>query len=165
MPSFCAPLAVFTLVLAGAASAVAAPAAETGDAVAVRRVASDLYTFHMAHDMGFSPETLALRARWLTPDLVALAQAYLARPVPNDEPPVIDGDPFTDAQDTPKRFTVGEVSVSGTEARAEISFSWEGGETTRATLVLRRSREGWLVDDVAYPEGTSMRKLLLAPPE
>lgn len=157
-------LAVVLLVCAGTAGA-APPASNAADAAAARRLAEELYTFHLAHDMGFAPETLALRARWLTPELLALAKAYLARPGTADEAPVIDGDPFTNAQDTPKSFTVGGVTVTPSGARVEIGFRWDDGTKTAATLVLRQSARGWLVDDITYPEGSSFRQLLLAPPD
>jgi len=143
----------------------AAASSKDSPEAAAKRTAEELYTFHMAHDMGFAPETLALRAHWLTPELLALAKAYFARPHPHDEAPVIDGDPFTNAQDTPRRFSVAPATLKAGEARVEITFFWDADPKTTATLVLRQRGDAWLVDDITYPEGSSFRQLLLSPPD
>jgi hypothetical protein len=141
-------------------------AADTA-AVAVVRA---FYTFHFAHDMGFSAAAVRRRAAWLAPDLLALCRAYFAKPSNPDEVPSIDSDPFTDSQDYPRTFRVGAPTARRSAAPAPdtalvpVTLLWSGTERRTLTVVLVAARGAWLIADVRYPEGPSLRRLLLAGP-
>src|SRR5688500_18184244 len=66
-----------------------------------KQVASDVdqfFEFHFSHAMGFTPEAVKQRIRWLTPQMIEACSAYFAIPQDPNEPPVINGDPFTGTQ-------------------------------------------------------------------
>ena len=118
------------------------------------------YAFHFAHDMGFSGEGIALRARWLSPGLLSLCKAYLARPSSPDVVPSVDGDPFTDSQEYPASFRVGKVRMSAGKATVEVSFPRGKAGERILHVVLVEEKGAWLIDDVRYLSGPSFRKLL-----
>jgi hypothetical protein len=118
--------------------------------------------FHLAHDMAFTPEGVTQRAAWLTPDLVGQCHSYFSRPSAPDEVPEIDGDPFTDTQEYPTAFRVGKATVSGSAARVPVRLQgpWKGRRTVQVELVPVRG--SWLIDDIRYESGPSLRALLAA---
>ena len=118
-----------------------------------------LFADHFKHAMGFTKASVARKAKWLSPDLLARLNAELVRPGNPDEVPNIDGDPFTDSQEYPKRFVVGKAANDGDLTRVPVSFSGDGREQT-VVAVLRKSAEGWCVDDLAYQDGKTLRGLL-----
>jgi hypothetical protein len=63
---------------------------------------------------------------WLAPELLDLCKAYFKKPVPADDVPEIDGDPFTDSQEYPKLFRVGPVALS-----VPLSATQRSGAGTR----------------------------------
>ncbi len=136
--------------LGAARQSAAAPAA----------VVRAFYRFHFAHDMAFTRAAIRQRARWLTPDLLALCRGYFAAPSPADEPPAIDGDPFTDSQEYPASFRLGAATVAGDTALVPVTFSWkDGGAQPGVTVVLTR-RGGWRIADIRFARGGSLRDLL-----
>lgn len=121
----------------------------------------EFYAFHLSHSMGFTKESVALRARWLTDGLRKECEAWLAAPRSPDEVPSIDGDPFTDTQEYPTAFQAGPARVSGTTARVPVSFTGPGKVKSKVVVVLAGGSGGWRVDDVEEPRGgPSFRKLL-----
>jgi hypothetical protein len=71
------------------------------------RVVAAFYRYHFTHDMAFTPTSVGVKRAWLAPELLDLCKAYFKKPVPADDVPEIDGDPFTDSQEYPKLFRVG----------------------------------------------------------
>jgi hypothetical protein len=122
-------------------------------------VVQELLGHHMTHDMGFTPETVASKRAFLTASLGAAIDGYFARPKPSDEPPPIDGDPFTDSQEYPPRFTLHAAAVEGAAAVVPITFS-DGLRARRVGFVVGREGEGWRIDDLRYERGTTFRDLL-----
>jgi hypothetical protein len=139
-------------------SAGALAASDTPE-FAVQRLLED----HFAGDMGFTPESVAAKRRWLSEGLRAEIAAYFARPWPEDEPPVIDGDPFTDSQDYPHWFSVGTARADG--GRMQVPVRYGDGprvRTVRFVLVAKQGKD-WRVDDVQDERGERLRAWL-APP-
>lgn len=122
-------------------------------------VARALYADHLKHDMGFSKASVARKAKWLSPDLLAKLNAELARPANPDEVPAINGDPFTDSQEYPKRFVVGKAEIIGDATRIPVVLTGNGRRRTVA-VKLRNTPDGWRVDDLIYEDGSSLRSLL-----
>jgi hypothetical protein len=141
----------------------------TADTTAVAVVRA-FYTFHFAHDMGFSAATARRRAAWLAPDLLARCRAYFARPSNKDEVPSIDGDPFTDSQEYPRSFRVEaptaprSAALTSDTALVPVTLIWPGTERRTLTVVVVAARGSWLIADVRYPEGHSLRQLLVEAP-
>jgi hypothetical protein len=108
----------------------------------------------------FTPESVRAKADWLAPDLLEPSEKYFERPSSPDEAPAIDGDPFTDSQEYPKRFRVGAARVSGEAARVPVSVYWSHGSPRDVTVELVRVAGRWLISDVSPEEGPSLRQLL-----
>jgi hypothetical protein len=122
-------------------------------------VVQALFADHFKHRMGFSKASVARKAKWLSPDLLARLNAELARPANPDEVPDIDGDPFTDSQEYPTGFIVGKAIPEGKLVRVQVRLSGNGRIRT-VVAILRNSPDGWQVDDLAYEHGKTLRSLL-----
>ena len=123
-------------------------------------VVREFYRYHFAHDMAFTRAAIRRRAGWLAPDLLSLCRAYFAAPSPADEPPSIEGDPFTDSQEYPSAFRIGAAAVSGDTALVPVTFTWRGGGTQPGiTVVLTRARR-WRIADIRFGRGGTLRDLL-----
>ncbi len=99
-------------------------------------VVQDFLERHFAGAMGFDRAAVAKKHRWMTDRMRIAIAAYFARPTQNDETPIIDGDPFTDAQEYPTRFFVANAVVLGTSATVSVRFS-HGDRDRVAVYVLR----------------------------
>ncbi len=141
----------------GAQRARQAPRQATGSPAAVARA---FYTFHFAHPTGFTAASVAARGRWLSSGLLSLCRRYFARPADPDAAPAVDGDPFTDSQEFPQSFAVGQPRVAGDVALVPVTMTWRGAEPRVVTLVLTGTMGAWLIADVRYAEGPSLRGLL-----
>ena len=115
---------------------------------------------HFAGDMEFTPQAVTPKRSSFTSSLAAAIARYFARPSSPDVVPPINGDPFTDTQDYPTRFTVS----AGTRQP-------DGGSVVRVRLAdafsertvryhLRPSGATWRIDDVRYDDGESLMKQL-----
>lgn len=118
------------------------------------------YAFHLGHGMAFTPESVRAKNQWLAPVLVDLCESYFRRPASSEEVPEIDGDPFTDSQEYPKRFRVGAARVSGEAARVPVSLYWSHGPPRDVTVHLVRVAGQWRISDVISGKGPSLRQLL-----
>ena len=141
---------VFPLLAAGGAKA---PAPGPADAVKA------FYTFHFAHDMGFTEKNLTARKGWLSPELFGLLAAELKKPTSPNEVPLIEGDPFTDSEEYPKSFKVGDASIQTDKASVPVTLIWPD-EKTSVTVKLVLASGEWRIDDVVYGPEDSLRKLL-----
>lgn len=114
---------------------------------------------HFAGDMGFRPDSVQSKARWLSDGLWTAVEGYLALPQAPDQVPLIAGDPFTNSQEYPSGFTVGKLQISGNSALVRVSYA-HGGAKRRLHFRLERGAEGWRIDDILYSDGSTLRKLL-----
>lgn len=122
-------------------------------------VVRDLFADHLKHDMGFTRASVARKAKWLSADFLKQLNAELDKPGNPDEVPNIDGDPFTDSQEYPKRFVVGKSEIRGEVTRIPVIFTGNGRRRTVAVR-LRKTPDGWRVDDLVYEDGRTLRGLL-----
>jgi hypothetical protein len=122
-------------------------------------VVQELLLEHMTGDMGFTPELVRPKRRLLSPELNALVNAYFARTMPENEPPPINGDPFTNSQEYPTGFRFGDVVSEDSSARVTVAFV-HVGRTRPVTVLLRRVTGAWLIDDLIYEDGMTFRALL-----
>ena len=124
-------------------------------------VVNKFYKYHFSHDMGFTEKTLKLRISWLTPSLLDACRIYFAIPENPDEPPYINGDPFTGSQEYPSKFAIGKAKMEQTAARVPITFTWkEDGHSTNGEVVLKKINATWLIDDIQCADQDSFRKML-----
>jgi hypothetical protein len=118
------------------------------------------YDFHFAHDMGFTTDNVKQRSTWLTPEMIEACRAYFAMPQNPDEPPLINGDPFTGTQEYPQSFSVGDTKSTKESTRVDVTFHWKEAPSRKAVVVLKSINNKWLIDDIEFPDHTSMRALL-----
>jgi len=124
---------------------------------------SKLYTAHFAGDTAFTHESVARKGPWLTPDLQALLVGELNRPQPEDEPPSLNGDPFTDTQEYPLACGVGGEEIVGDTASVKVDCGPEGGRTRRIEALLQKLGSVWMLSDLRYEDGRTLRHLLVPP--
>lgn len=123
-----------------------------------RVAVQDFLRAHFAGEMAFTQVDTARKARWLTPAFAQAIDRYFDAPQPPDEPPLINGDPFTDSQEYPTGFEIRRVSTAGRRATV---FVWYQDLKRGLTFQLQRSPEtGWRIDDVRPPRDVSLRKLM-----
>ena len=122
-------------------------------------IVQELLITHFTHDMGFMRASVARKRAFLSTALQARFTRYFAKPQPPDEVPDIDGDPFTDTQDPPDRFTLGASRTTPQRTVVPVRFALDK-EKRRVDYVLVREGTRWVVDDLVDERGGSLRKLL-----
>jgi len=135
------------------APATKAPAVAPADAVKA------FYKFHFAHDMAFTQKNVDARKAWLSPGLLGLLSAELKKPVKPDDVPDIEGDPFTDSQEYPSSFQVGEATVQADKASVPVTFVWPA-EKKGATVKLIIVSGEWRIDDILFDGDEPLRETL-----
>lgn len=112
---------------------------------------------HFSGDMAFDAKSARLKQAFLSRSLAALVAGYMKKPQSPDEVPTIDGDPYTDSQDTPTRFAVGRATPAG----VPVAFN---DCCSKKEIVYRLVKQGgkWRVDDLVYADGSTFRALLTA---
>lgn len=88
---------------------------------------------------------------------------------PGEKPPLGDGIPWQSAPDYADRCDIGLVTLSKTDAKVELKYSFKDYPDANFTDVLILKKipvEGfndgvWRIDDVFYPDGTDMRAALV----
>ncbi len=119
---------------------------------------------HMTRDMAFTRSSVAAKKPLLTNGLARAIEEYFTRPAPKDEPPAINGDPFTYSQEYPAGFVIGRVVAAGARATVPVQFMELGGRKKLVELRMRRIEGRWLVDDLLYPDGQTLRGFLKLQP-
>lgn len=114
---------------------------------------------HFKHGMGFTKASVARKAQWLSVDLLNQLNAELDRSKDPNIVPNIDGDPFTDSQEYPRRFVIGKAEIRGDVTRIPVIFTGNGHRKTVAAR-LRKTTEGWCLDDLVYEDGRTLRGML-----
>jgi hypothetical protein len=124
---------------------------------------SALLLQHFSGEMGFVPASVQAKSAWLTQRLQRRIQAAWARPQDPDEPPAINGDPFTNSQEYPDAFTLGLPQRRGA-GRAEVTVQYTGGgRQWPVRFALRREGGQWRVDELHYADGSRLSDWLQAP--
>ena len=134
--------------------------ADESKKVSPQTVVQEFYAFHFSHDMGFTEESVKQRSHWFTKDLQQKIRAYFAMPQNPDEPPIINGDPFTGTQEYPEKFTLGKVTKKKSSATTDITFHWKEGPERKAKAVLKNENGNWLIDDILFKDQESLRAML-----
>jgi hypothetical protein len=122
-------------------------------------VTLDLLRDHMTHDMAFTEATIRHKAGYLSAGLLQAIAGYFALPDSPEEAPAINGDPFTDSQEYPASFVLGEAAVQGSRATVPVLFQ-DFDRQKRVEMVLQHAGSGWLIDDLRFADGMTLRDLL-----
>ncbi len=130
-------------------------------AITPAEIVQELLITHFTHEMAFTRESVALKRAFLSARLQAAADIYLAKPSSPDEVPDIDGDPFTDTQEYPDRFTLGAARTRGRRATVAVHFAGDQLKR-RVTYLLVREGRRWLIDDLVDERGESLQAVLRA---
>ena len=93
-----------------------------------------------------------------------------ARKNPGDEPPLGDGIPWQSSPDYGDKCDIGLVTLSKTDAKVEIKYSFKDDPQAdyTDTLILKKVPiDGmdvgyWRIDDVIYPDGADLKSSLLS---
>lgn len=121
-----------------------------------------LLEVHFDGDLGFTLKTWANKRDALATDLNTAIDGYwkwLATDYPEDHVPPINGDPLTDSQEYPTRFSVRTAQVQGDSAVVEVDFA-DAWTRKRLRYALQRQGGRWLLSDVRYPHGGSFVQTL-----
>ncbi|SJZ38376.1 Protein of unknown function [Enhydrobacter aerosaccus] len=100
-------------------------------------------------------------SRYFAPDLAAEIDKDMAAASKRNEVPLLDGDPFIDAQDWEITDLTVASSVDGGSAKGAISFK-NAGQPKTVTVFLVQTPKGWRIADIVSPNG-SLRKLYKLP--
>jgi hypothetical protein len=130
-----------------------------GTATTPAEIVQELLITHFTHDMGFTSASVARKRAFLSAALQSRIAQYLDAPQSPDEAPEIDGDPFTDAQEYPDRFTLGAARTTGRRTTIPVHFA-DAHSKRRVDYVLVREGPRWVVDDLVDGRGHSLRTLL-----
>jgi hypothetical protein len=150
---------LFALLLLVIPGSVLAADGKAANAQTPRAVVQQLFADHFMHDMGFTTASVARKRAWMTQGLNQEIDAYFQRPMPKDEPPVIDGDPFTNTQEYPTTFQVGDAVMDGAKANVPVVMTIGPARRTVKAQTVRQGT-GWLIDDLVYEDGSTFRALL-----
>lgn len=122
-------------------------------------VVERLLEHHFAGPMRFDAATLKGYAPWLTTKLRERIAAYFAKPNDGSEVPTVNGDPFTDSQEPPTRFSVALGIVRGEAAAVPVRITFQRRSRV-VTYVLRRDGGAWRVDDLRFERRGTLTRLL-----
>lgn len=150
-------------------STVAAAAQSTDPKAVVR----SFYQYDGTHSQVFNKKAIQSRKGWFT-DVLHLhltkeleRQAEFIRKNPGDKPHFGDGLPFRPLDETcevagkSRHFTtiVGRPSMRGSAATVPVRFTYPKGCTLPATeylVRLHKVKNAWYINDIEYPDGTTL---------
>jgi hypothetical protein len=96
---------------------------------------------------------------YFTPELAAMIAADAESAQKNDEPPILDGDPFVGAQDWDiKDLAIAVKDIAPGRAIGLVSFT-NMSERQTVELNLKKLPQGWRIDDIRWSDG-SLREIL-----
>jgi hypothetical protein len=137
-------------VLLGVALVAPAPAQDP----ALRRFVDGIYANYRTPDSpGTRINSRAMLERYFTPSLAALIDADARAAKRRNEPPVLNGDPFIDAQDWDINGLAIELREQADRANATVRFS-SFGEAREVRLDLLKTAAGWRIDEIHWRDGS-----------
>ncbi|MBL8271912.1 DUF3828 domain-containing protein [Steroidobacter sp.] len=115
---------------------------------------------HFAADLDFSPATVAAQAALLTEALSKQMKSWFERTKGSEEPPELNGDPYTDSQEYPNSFQLGKARITGNRAEVTVMYQGEGRPAYPVHVELVRVNDAWRVSDLRYRDGQKLSQLL-----
>jgi Protein of unknown function (DUF3828) len=145
--------------IVGSMLAVGTHAQDKSEAVKARAVVAILYKAKPSPF--FQTKNRAALNKYFTKQLADLI--WKDAKSSNGEVGAIDGDPLYNAQDTEiKKLVVGGASVKGEAATVLVTFT-NFGKKQAINYLLKKTTQGWRIDDIKYSRGESLRKWLTSP--
>ena len=134
-------------------------AAGQPQSVAAEALVADLYKQHDAKKSPFfQTKNRALVDKYFTKSTADLI--WKDATSSQGEVGALEGDPLYAAQDMEiKNFAVGKADVKGEAATVPVNFTNYGQKVT-ITFKLKMVGTAWKIDDIIWPEGTSMVKVI-----
>lgn len=129
------------------------------DATSPSGVVQRFLEAHFAGDMGFDKKTVAGKAKFISTSLNTLMTRYFAVPANPNEAPDINGDPFTNSQEYPTRFSVGAATTNAAASTVRVRMS-DAGRVQTITYLLKLEDKVWRIDDLKYADNSSFRAQL-----
>jgi hypothetical protein len=135
---------------------------------AASAVVREFFLYHIRDGCEFTSQNVNERKRWLSTKLLRLIEHEFARETEYrrthpDEVPYYNGDPFTNSQEYPTRFTLGRSQSTSRQVEIEITFYF-GPElaaerrTSRVFVIFERG--AWRIDNIINDQGVSLQKEL-----
>jgi hypothetical protein len=128
-------------------------------AASAEEIVQELLVAHFTHDMGFTPDSVAAKSAFLSVGLRTRIAAWFATTRAPDEAPAINGDPFTDSQEYPDRFSLGAERTARQRTVVPVNFA-DGHSRRRVDYLLVREGARWVVEDLVDERGQSLQSLL-----
>lgn len=148
----CCKLFVILLVYLPAVSVSQLPDKASADAAATVK---SFYTFHFKNKFDYSRQGLRQRQRWLDATLYQLLLAELKRSdasTKKNEVPELNGDPFTNSQEYPNSFRIGDTRQEYGKAFVEVVLLWQDkGEIVAEKNIgveLSKSKTVWKISNI-----------------
>lgn len=137
--------------------------ADSASLAQARATAGMRYAAHWRTDQAFSVDTLRAREAWFTPILYEL----LLTDMPGGDIGVVDYDPFSDAQDSAQRFTLGQPRANHDTVYVPVDVQFDStSELHRnVTLAMVRGAAGWQIGDFIDGNGSLVAELRKDPPQ
>ncbi|HTR83749.1 MAG TPA: DUF3828 domain-containing protein [Reyranella sp.] len=138
-----------------AALAIALPVAAAAQTLSAQDFLKSIYEPYQKE--GFKGQPYWESKRFFAPDLAAAIDKDMELAKKKNEVPLLDGDPFIDAQDWKITSISQGVVVEGDKAAAGVAFV-NLGEPKSVALKLAKTPDGWRILDIVT-EGGSLRAL------
>jgi hypothetical protein len=119
----------------------------------------DLYQPYRRKD--FKGQAYWEPSRFFAPDLAAAIEKDMSAAKQRKEPPLLDGDPFVDAQEWQIGNLAITTSIANGKAQGAVAFT-NLGESKAIALLLVQTPLGWRISDIVSASG-SLRKLYKLP--
>ena len=155
-----------TIALAIAASAVTVTEANAADPAARTFLASIYNAYKGKNGNGIPLDGEAVIKRYFEPGLAALIIKDQKDAESRGDVPMLDGDPFIDAQDWDiASFDIAVQDTGPNKARGTVKFQ-NTDKAMTVVLDLVKLREGWRISDItwAHDNESSTLRGLFAPP-
>lgn len=125
------------------------------------------YTFHFKNKFDYSAKGLKRRQRWLDAKLYQLLVAEDKKSTAmKDEAPELNGDPFTNSQEYPNTFRIGDTRQEYEKAFVEVVFVWQekGKVIDERSIEVELSKAGklWKISNIldkSSPDGNLLHFL------
>lgn len=122
-------------------------------------IVQQLLEVHFASDMHFTKTGIENKRIHLSPALTEAMDHYFANMILEGEVPPINGDPFSDSQDYPARFSVDAATLAGDKATVPVRFA-DAWRQYRVIYHLGITPGGWRITDLGFRDGSKLRDLL-----
>jgi hypothetical protein len=137
---------------------------QASKALGASEAARAFYQYHFSHGQCYVGACLNRRRKWLTAELYNLLKYEQQRELPPDIVPYIEGDPFTNSQESPHSFRIGKSERHGNGVKVKVFVYWlekrRVVEQREYSFVMIRESGSWKIADIIDNKGESLRNEL-----